>query len=613
MAQDLADMSDDQGTPRVSTGPPKWRSSRFLLAVLVLTGQTVMFFHRGCLSMVIVCMVNHTALATMGTHPPPAVNVSVSGGHLEGGGNLSAWTYREQTKAESLTGAAVTEKETGIPVLKNVSLSGGNAEEKKSEAYAEGGTCDRRLLGTSGSEENEDGPFVWTKETQGLLLGALYWGHMATQVFGGYLFLMFGPRNVTVVSMLVMSVLTMLCHPAAFWSPWAVFVLRVGVGVCTSFAISSLFAIWGSWAPRQERTTLLSLSFSGQNVANSAVFPTAALLCKYGFAGGWPSVFHVYGVLGIAWCLVWMLIVSDTPETSRWIHPEERDYIVANRGQVSGGKDKLSVPWCSIFSSVAFWGIVAGHVTFTWGLYLFMSNLPLYMYEVMNFDIKSNGLFSMLPYLVLFIVQLTGGFLADLLVRRQVMTVFWVRRLVTAMSSLVPAGCLLVMSFLDCTQVAAVMSLLVVSVGFTGFAFSGFLANIYDIAPRYAVSIMSVSTSFGCVPGIVTPYLVAEVTTDQTREQWQIVFFITGAVYLCGTLFFCLFARTTVQSWAVLPPQENRAAEGVAEPLRVDDSDVTTGCHHDHYHHHHHHHPENGHRYPSEFLLSEPTSKDYEG
>ena len=56
-----------------------------------------------------------------------------------------------------------------------------------------------------------------------------------------------------------------------------------------------MYAMWGKWAPVGERATLVSLSFSGQNLANAVAFPTAALLCKHGFAGGWPSVFYVYG------------------------------------------------------------------------------------------------------------------------------------------------------------------------------------------------------------------------------------------------------------------------------------------------------------------------------
>ena len=79
----------------------------------------------------------------------------------------------------------------------------------------------------------QDGPFVWDKETQGLLLGAVYWGYMSSLIVASYFIYFFGARRVCVVSMLAMSAFTMLCPPAAYWSPWAVFVLRVAVGLCT--------------------------------------------------------------------------------------------------------------------------------------------------------------------------------------------------------------------------------------------------------------------------------------------------------------------------------------------------------------------------------------------
>ncbi|KAK7487441.1 hypothetical protein BaRGS_00021282, partial [Batillaria attramentaria] len=139
---------------------------------------------------------------------------------------------------------------------------------------------------------------------------------------------------------------------------------------------------------------------------------------------------------------------------------------------------------------------------------------------------------------------------------------------------IIPAACLLGMSYLDCTQVAGVMVLLILAVGFTGFAFSAFLVNFFDIGGRFAVSIQSVSTTVGCIPGIVTPYLVAEVTKDKTREQWQIVFFITCGIFVFGTLVFCIFAKTNVQKWAV--PDSDSHAQRREKLMTVDDVSSTT-------------------------------------
>lgn len=53
--------------------------------------------------------------------------------------------------------------------------------------------------------------------------------------------------------------------------------------------------IWSLWSPLQERTTLVTIALAGMNVGTVVTMPLTGLLTKYGFDGGWASVFYCFG------------------------------------------------------------------------------------------------------------------------------------------------------------------------------------------------------------------------------------------------------------------------------------------------------------------------------
>ena len=71
--------------------------------------------------------------------------------------------------------------------------------------------------------------------------------------------------------------------------------------------------------------------------------PISGLLCEYGFAGGWPSVFYVFGVCGIVWFVVWMVFVYDTPAQHPRISPAERALIERSIGHDSSEVRNLNI------------------------------------------------------------------------------------------------------------------------------------------------------------------------------------------------------------------------------------------------------------------------------
>ncbi|XP_076462772.1 putative transporter slc-17.2 [Babylonia areolata] len=528
------------------TGPAKWRSTRFLLCYLASLGMCMMYFERVSLSLAIVCMVNHTALRDTPLSSTPLLSVEV---------NVSGGVTRHGVSA----GNVLTTEGLAVHVTNSSGPPTSRQRDDDDDV-----TCQASRDGDvdSEAESEEDGPFAWDKQTQGLLLSAIYVSYTAMQIPSIYVIGRFGVRRTAGVGMLCMSVCHVLCHPAALLSPWAVLTLRVLMGVCTAVIYPAIYGMWGRWAPKAEQGQLIGVAFSGQMVANATVFPLSAVLCRHGFLGGWASVFYAFGGLGILWSVVWLLLMTDSPETHPRISVTERHYIVTTRADVTQQKDKMPVPWRMILRSPRFWALAVAHFVYDWGFFLLMTNLPTFLYETMHFDIQSNGLYSMLPYIALFLVTSSAGFLSDVIIKRSWLSVGAVRKLFTTVALCTAAVLLVVMSHLPCHQVGAVVGLLTVAVGVSGLALTGgFFLNPYDLSPRHAVAICTVTNSIACTAGFLNPYLVAALTVNQKREEWQLVFYVTGALYVAGSGVFCVLGSGHLQPWAVPPHTHTHVEE----------------------------------------------------
>lgn len=56
---------------------------------------------------------------------------------------------------------------------------------------------------------------------------------------------------------------------------------------------------------------------------------------------GWPSVFYVFGALGIVWFILWCLLCYSDPESHPYITDEEKHYLAETIGSTK--RDKVRV------------------------------------------------------------------------------------------------------------------------------------------------------------------------------------------------------------------------------------------------------------------------------
>ena len=81
----------------------------------------------------------------------------------------------------------------------------------------------------------------------------------------------------------------------------------------------------------------------------------------------------------------------------------------------------------------------------------------------------------------------------------------------------IPAGLVVLTSYMGCSQVLAAVILVTTAIGFLGLNFSGFLINHLDVSPAYAGILQGITNTFATVPGFLGPTVVGILTENEVR------------------------------------------------------------------------------------------------
>ncbi|XP_004675823.1 PREDICTED: vesicular glutamate transporter 3 isoform X2 [Condylura cristata] len=348
-----------------------------------------------------------------------------------------------------------------------------------------------------GKPEIQAAQFNWDPETVGLIHGSFFWGYIVTQIPGGFISNKFAANRVFGAAIFLTSTLNMFIPSAARVHYGCVMCVRILQGLVEGVTYPACHGMWSKWAPPLERSRLATTSFCGSYAGAVIAMPLAGVLVQY---IGWASVFYIYGMFGIVWYMFWLVQAYECPAAHPTISNEERTYIETSIGE---GANVVSL---------------------------------------------SVGLLSAVPHMVMTLIVPIGGQLADYLRSRKILTTTAVRKIMNCGGFGMEATLLLVVGFSHTKGVA--ISFLVLAVGFSGFAISGFNVNHLDIAPRYASILMGISNGVGTLSGMVCPLIVGAMTKHKTREEWQNVFLIAALVHYSGVIFYGVFASGEKQDWA---------------------------------------------------------------
>jgi MFS transporter, ACS family, solute carrier family 17 (sodium-dependent inorganic phosphate cotransporter), other len=228
---------------------------------------------------------------------------------------------------------------------------------------------------------------------------------------------------------------------------------------------------------------------------------------------GWESVFYVMGFASCIWMVLWLWLVQDTPNKQALMSQEERQLITSSLGTSSKGHDepKPPVPWKKVFTSAPFLAILIAHTCSNFGWYMLLIELPFYMKQILQFNIKENAVLTALPFLSMWLFSMFISKTLDSLRARGKINTTTARKIATLCASAVPMTCLFVLCYIGCARMLAVL-LMGIAITSIGGMFCGFLSNHIDIAPNYAGTLMAITNTFATLGGIIVPLFVGYLT-----------------------------------------------------------------------------------------------------
>ncbi|SPP81431.1 putative inorganic phosphate cotransporter [Drosophila guanche] len=411
------------------------------------------------------------------------------------------------------------------------------------------------------------GIYDWSEELQGLILSSFYIGYIVTHIPGGLLAEKFGGKWTLGLGILSTAAFTMLT-PLAIekgGSDWLI-VSRVLMGLGEGTTFPALSVLLAAWVPANERGKLGALVLGGGQVGTiMGNLLSGVFLDDY----DWPFVFYFFGGLGVIWFVIFVFLCYSDPSSHPFIKPSEREYLAKEIGTIGRNENLPPTPWKAILTNLPMFALVSAQIGHDWGFYIMVTDLPKYMADVLQFSIKANGLYSSLPYVMMWIVSVGSGFVADWMIRRGIMSTTNTRKVMTGLAAFGPAIFMVGASYAGCDR-ALVVVLFTICMGLMGAYYAGMKLSPLDMSPNYAGTLMAITNGIGAITGVITPYLVGVMTPNASLLEWRTVFWVAFGVLCVTAVVYCLWSSGEVQPFNNAPIQP-RSVDFEAEERKTTD------------------------------------------
>jgi len=229
--------------------------------------------------------------------------------------------------------------------------------------------------------------------------------YTASQGLSGKLYDRIGARRGFTISVLVWSIAASAHAFARGLGDLRALRLVLGLGEAGNWPGAA--KVIAEWFPVRERAFAMGIFNSGVAIGNIVAFPLVTWL-QLRF--GWKTTFLVTGALGFGWLLLWRWLY-DAPDHHRALTRAE--YTLIKEGRTAAARP---MAWGRLLEYRQTWSIVLARFLTDPVWWLYITWLPVYLYNVRGFDLKEIGLFGWLPFVTADAGSLLGGYVSGRLI-----------------------------------------------------------------------------------------------------------------------------------------------------------------------------------------------------
>lgn len=246
----------------------------------------------------------------------------------------------------------------------------------------------------------------------GYLLSAFLWSYAFAQLPTGALVDRLGPRLLLSMGLALWSAAQVLGGLVANFTQFFGARILLGIGEAPQFPTGA--RVVRDWFNPRDRGFATGVFNCASSLGTAISAPLLTLLM---LAFGWRWMFIIMGLAGLLMAAVWFALYRNPTEVP--LTEAETQYRM--QGDRAGRPERVTWrEWRALFRFRTTWGMILGYFGCIYLTWIYNAWLPGYLEIERHMTVKSAGFWAFIPFACGVVGALSGGWVADALLRRGV-------------------------------------------------------------------------------------------------------------------------------------------------------------------------------------------------